>query len=158
MGGYFYWKVVSDFPFRWWKPCFWRSIFLINAYILVIWGTLKKGFPWPAWKIRNHFPIEIPPPKLTFHTFRSISDHSKVLFWLPSDFWRIFSNNVKQQMPISQNMFDHKATKMVPIVLDLWVDKKSKWKLWHFSKISFAKLKCQFCKMCLITKLQKWYQ
>ena len=59
------------------------------------------------------------PPKLTFHTFRSTFDHSKVLFWLPSDFWQIFSNNVKQQMPISQNMFDHKATKMVPIVLDL---------------------------------------
>ena len=64
------------------------------------------------------------PPKLTFHTFRSTSDHSKVLFWLPSDFWRIFSNNEKQQMPISQNKFDHKATKMVPIFLDLWVTNK----------------------------------
>ena len=62
------------------------------------------------------------PPKLTFHTFRSTFDHSKVLFWLPSDFWRIWSNNENIKMPIQQNMFDQKVTSMVLIVLDLWVN------------------------------------
>ena len=40
------------------------------------------------------------PPKLTFHTFRSTLDRSKVLFWLPSDFWQIRSNNENTEMPI----------------------------------------------------------
>ena len=30
-------------------------------------------------------------------------------------------------MSISQNMFDHKATTMVPIVLNLWVNNKLAW-------------------------------
>ena len=68
------------------------------------------------------------PPKLTFHTFRSTFDHSKVLFWLPSDFWRIWSNNENIKMPIQQNMFDQKVTSMVLIVLDLWVNNKFAWK------------------------------
>ena len=40
------------------------------------------------------------PPKLTFHTFRSTLDHSKVLYWLPSDFWQIQRNNENTEMPI----------------------------------------------------------
>ena len=40
------------------------------------------------------------PPKLTFHTFRSTLDRSKVLFWLPSDFWRIQRNNENTEKPI----------------------------------------------------------
>ena len=68
------------------------------------------------------------PPKLTFHTFRSTFDHSKVLFWLPSDFWRIWSNDENTKMPIQQNMFDQKVTSRVLIVLDLWVNNKFAWK------------------------------
>ena len=59
------------------------------------------------------------PPKLTFHTFRSTFDPSKVLFWLSSDFWQIRSNNENNKMTIQQNVFDQKVTSMVLIVLDL---------------------------------------
>ena len=58
-------------------------------------------------------------PKLTFHTFRSTLDRSKVLFWLPSDFCQIRSNNENTEMPSQQNMFNQKVTPMVLIVLDL---------------------------------------
>ena len=146
--------------------CFYDKCIYFGSF-----GYTEKGVSVARMKNPKPLSNRNTPPKLTFHTFRSTFDHSKVLFWLPSDFWRIFSNNVKQQMPISQNMFDHKATKMVPIVLDLWVNNKSKWKLWHFLKNWFwlpsdfwripcqiAKLKCQFRKIYLITKLQQWYQ
>ena len=40
-------------------------------------------------------------------------------------------------MSISQNMSDQKATKMVPIVLYLWVNNKFIWKFWLFEKSVF---------------------
>ena len=52
--------------------------------------------------MKNQKPLFIrnTPPKLTFHTFRSTLDHSKVLFWLTSDFWQIQSKNENTEMPI----------------------------------------------------------
>ena len=46
------------------EPVFWHMVFWINAYILVILGTLKTGFPSPQQKIQDHFSIEIPPQNL----------------------------------------------------------------------------------------------
>ena len=61
-GGVFLLK--SGFRFFRSKPVFWHIVFWINAYILVILGTLKTGFPSPQQKIRDHFSIEIPPQNL----------------------------------------------------------------------------------------------
>ena len=35
------------------------------------------------------------PPKLTFRMFRSTFGHCNMLYWLPSDFWRICGSNEK---------------------------------------------------------------
>ena len=128
MGGYFYWKVISDFSYRRWKPVFWHTVFLDKCIHYRNLGYTENGVSVAPTKNPRPLFNRNTPPKLTFHTFRSTFDHSKVLFWLSSDFWQIRSNNENTKMTIQQNMFDQKVTSRVLIVLDLWVNNKFAWK------------------------------
>ena len=100
------------------EACFLAYWFLDSCIHFGNLGYTENGVSVAQRKIRNHFSIEIPPQNLHSTHLDQRLTTLKCCFGYPLIFGK-FEAITKIKKPIQQNMFDHKATIMVLIVLDL---------------------------------------